>query len=133
MDLQAALEGRIPLRDLLGARPLEPEEAEAIQVTVDNSASQFFSVVEVRAPDQVGLLYRITDGLHALGLDIHSARIATLPDGALDVFYVRDVAGPGGGVGAKLNDPGAERAAQALAARLRGTPDSQSSADDIFN
>src|SRR6185312_2946870 len=51
-DLQAALEGRVPLRELLGARRLEPDEADAIQVGVDNAASQFFSVVEVRAPDQ---------------------------------------------------------------------------------
>jgi hypothetical protein len=41
------------------------------------------------------------------------------------------VASPGGGV--KLDDPGAERATQALAARLRGAPDSGSSADHIFN
>ena len=46
---------------------MEPEEAEAVDVRVDNAASQFFSVVEVRAPDQVGLLYRITAALHELG------------------------------------------------------------------
>ena len=83
----------MPLRDLLGARPMEPEEAEAIQVSVDNAASQFFSVVEVRAPDQVGLLYRIARALHELGLDIHHAKIATHPEGALDVFYVWDLSG----------------------------------------
>jgi [protein-PII] uridylyltransferase len=113
-DVQAALEGRVPLGDLLGARPLPREEAEAIQVSIDNGASQFFSVVEVRAPDQVGLLYRITDGLHELGLDIHHARIATHPDGALDVFYVWDLAGE------KLDERAAFLAATALTARLRG-------------
>jgi [protein-PII] uridylyltransferase len=113
-DVQSVLEGRLPLADLLGARPLPAEEAEAIQVSIDNAASQFFSVVEVRAPDQVGLLYRIAHALHELGLDIHQARIATHPDGALDVFYVWDLKGE------KLSAPAAGRAAQNLAARLRG-------------
>jgi [protein-PII] uridylyltransferase len=113
-DLQAALEGRVPLRDLLGVRRLEPDEADAIQVSVDNAASQFFSVVEVRAPDQVGLLYRITRALHELGLDIHHAKIATYPEGALDVFYVWDLAGE------KLGEPAARRAAVDLATWLRG-------------
>ncbi|MDQ6674261.1 MAG: ACT domain-containing protein, partial [Chloroflexota bacterium] len=113
-DVQAALEGRVPLGDLLGARAMQPEEAEAIQVSVDNAASQFFSVVEVRAPDRVGLLYRISRALHELGLDIHHARIATLPEGALDVFYVWDLSGE------KLDEPAAERAAAEVANRLKG-------------
>jgi [protein-PII] uridylyltransferase len=113
-DVQAALEGRVPLRDLLGARQMEPEEAEAVHVRVDNAASQFFSVVEVRAPDQVGLLYRITRALHELGLDIHHAKIATRPEGALDVFYVWDLSGE------KLDEQGAQRTAENLEARLKG-------------
>jgi len=113
-DVQAALEGRVPLRELLGARAMEPEEAEAIHVSIDNAASQFFSVVEVHAPDQVGLLYRITSALHELGLDIHHAKIATHPEGALDVFYVWDLSGE------KLDESGAKRTAANLAAHLKG-------------
>jgi [protein-PII] uridylyltransferase len=113
-DLRAALRGEIPLHDLLGPRRLEPGEAEAIHVAVDNAASQFFNVVEVRAPDQVGLLYRIASALHDLGLDIHHARIATNPEGALDVFYVRDLTGE------KLSESAADAAAARLAASLRG-------------
>lgn len=92
-DLRRALEGRLPVHDLLGAPRIEPSEAGRVQVRVDNLASQFFSVVEVRAPDEAGLLYRITSGLHAAGVDIHHAKIATHPDGVLDVFYVWDLAG----------------------------------------
>src|SRR5207245_1741875 len=43
LDVQAAIGGRLPLADLLGARPMAAGEAEAIQVSVDNVASQFFS------------------------------------------------------------------------------------------
>jgi [protein-PII] uridylyltransferase len=115
-DLRLALQGRTPLHDLLGSRPVPAEEAEAIHVAIDNSASQFFSVVEVRAVDQVGLLYRIASALHAQQLDIQHARIATRPDGALDVFYVR------GPQGEKLGDSDAIRIAAALGERLRGEP-----------
>ncbi|GAC1318787.1 MAG: [protein-PII] uridylyltransferase [Chloroflexota bacterium] len=113
-DLQAALAECIPLADLLGVRPLPPEDAAAIRVTIDNTASKFFSIVEVRAPDLVGLLYRIANSLHELGLDIHHARIATHPEGAVDVFYVWDLSG------AKLDDEAADTTAMRLTARLRG-------------
>jgi [protein-PII] uridylyltransferase len=113
-DLGSALQGRIPLHDLLGSRPMEPEDAAAIHVAIDSVASQFFNLVEVRAPDQVGLLYRIASALHAEGLDIHHARIATHAEGALDVFYVRDLSGD------KLSELDAERVSAALTARLRG-------------
>jgi len=83
-------------------------------VVVDNDASQFFSVVEVRAPDQVGLLYRIASALYDAQLDIQHARIATHPDGALDVFYVRTLKGE------KLSESEATRLSRALTSRLRG-------------
>jgi [protein-PII] uridylyltransferase len=112
-DLDLAMQGRIPLDDLLGSREMPPEEAEAIHVTIDNAASQSFSVVEVRSPDQVGLLYRIASALHAEQLDIQHARIATHPDGAFDVFYVRDLHGH------PLNDEAAKQVAASVTTRLR--------------
>lgn len=114
-DLQAAINGRIPLEDLLGARAMAEHEAALVHVSVDNSASQFFSVVEVRAPDEVGLLFRMANALSAEQLDIHHARIATYPEGALDVFYVRNLSGE------KLSDEDAPHVAAALTARLRGS------------
>ncbi len=112
-DFRSALRGSIPLEDLLGSRPVSEEEARLVEVSVDNTASQFFNVVEVRAPDQVGLLYRIASALSAEQLDIHHARIATHPDGALDVFYVRGLSGD------KLPDSRSAEVAAALTRRLR--------------
>jgi len=115
-DLHLALAGRIPLHDLLGARAVEPDEAAATHVSIDNSASQFFNVVEIRAPDHVGLLYRIASALHAEKLDIQHARITTHPDGALDTFYVRDLDGQ------KLTAEACAQVAQTLTSRLRTSP-----------
>jgi [protein-PII] uridylyltransferase len=63
------------------------------RVTVDNRLSDSYTVIEVKCPDRVGLLYLITRTLSAAGLDIASARIATEIDKAFDTFYVTDAAG----------------------------------------
>jgi len=49
--------------------------------------------VEIKAPDRVGLLYRLTRALAAAGYDVATAKIATDVDQAVDVFYVTDRAG----------------------------------------
>jgi [protein-PII] uridylyltransferase len=69
------------------------------KVTVDNRLSDTDTVVEVKCPDRVGLLYLITRTLSAQSLDIASARIATEIDQALDTFYVHDRSGR------KLDEP----------------------------
>jgi [protein-PII] uridylyltransferase len=60
------------------------------KITIDNHLSDAYTVVEVKCPDRVGLLYLITKTLSGLGLDIASARIATEIDQAYDTFYVHD-------------------------------------------
>jgi [protein-PII] uridylyltransferase len=63
------------------------------KVVVDNRLSDTETVVEVKCPDRLGLLYLITRTLSAQSLDIASARIATEIDQALDTFYVHDRTG----------------------------------------
>ena len=60
------------------------------KITLDNQLSDAATVLEVKCPDRLGLLYLITRTLSALGLDIASARIATEIDQAFDTFYVHD-------------------------------------------
>ena len=67
---------------------------------MDNDASPRATVIEVRAPDAVGLLYRVTASMAELEIDIRSAKIQTLGDHVVDAFYVRDAAG------AKITDEG---------------------------
>ncbi len=63
------------------------------RIVVDNSASSFFSIVEVFTYDFAGLLYGLTHALHDCGLDIWVAKIATKIEQVVDVFYVRDFDG----------------------------------------
>jgi [protein-PII] uridylyltransferase len=46
------------------------------------------TVIEVRADDRPGLVYRIAERLTELGLNISFAKISTEKNRALDVFYV---------------------------------------------
>jgi [protein-PII] uridylyltransferase len=79
------------------------------KIAVDNRLSDDQTVVEVKCPDRLGLLYLVTRTLSAHDLDITSARIATEIDQALDTFYVHDHEGR------KLDDPAAtERIREAL-------------------
>jgi [protein-PII] uridylyltransferase len=87
--VDALLAARRPRRAGL-VRPSTPGPA---RVTLDNSLSDTHTVVEVKAPDRLGLLYLVTRALAAEGLDIATAKIATDLDHALDAFYVTDRAG----------------------------------------
>jgi [protein-PII] uridylyltransferase len=62
-------------------------------VRVDNHASGSSTVVEVRAPDRLGALYRITRALADIDLDIRIAKISTMGNEVYDTFYVRTAAG----------------------------------------
>jgi [protein-PII] uridylyltransferase len=62
----------------------------APRVLVDNDASARSTVIEVRAPDGIAVLYRITKVLAELGLDVRHATVATLGAEVVDTFYVQD-------------------------------------------
>jgi [protein-PII] uridylyltransferase len=106
-DLEAVLAARLALTDRLAERARaydarrRPSAARPVvlEIIVDNAASATSTVVEVRAPDEVGLLHRVTQALFDCKLDVVSARASTLGDAVVDAFYVRDAAG------AKVTDP----------------------------
>jgi [protein-PII] uridylyltransferase len=60
------------------------------RVEIDNDSSSFFTIIEVFACDFKGLLFKITDVISRLGLNIAVAKVATKVDQVVDVFYVRD-------------------------------------------
>jgi [protein-PII] uridylyltransferase len=99
-DLAAVLSDRVAIGELLSERERvypRPRARAANQpgsdVTVDNEASETATVLEVRAPDEIGLLHRITRALFEAGLDVVSARVSTLGEMVVDAFYVRESGG----------------------------------------
>jgi [protein-PII] uridylyltransferase len=118
--LRKAIDGRISLEHrMIEKRRHYPERSDTpVTVAVDNSASDFFTVIEIGAPDRIGLLYDITRTLSDMDLDVHLAKVATYTDRVVDSFYVRDP------VGRKLDDPEqSARIESAVRARLTADPE----------
>jgi len=101
--LRAVITGEQSVEALLARRRALGREATGPggppKIALDNQLSDSATVIEVKCPDRLGLLYLITRALAGLGLDIVSARIATEIDQAFDTFYVQDREGR------KLEDP----------------------------
>jgi len=96
-DLRRMLEGRLDVEDRLERRARAVRHAGTAvpppKVTLVDGASQSATVVEVRAHDEPGLLWRIGRALGECGLNVQAARVETLGAEAVDVFYVTDSAG----------------------------------------
>ncbi|MHB1110023.1 MAG: [protein-PII] uridylyltransferase, partial [Devosia sp.] len=73
-------------------RRLKPFSLPA-QVSVSNTLSEKFTVIEVMGLDRTGLLHQLTREISDLNLTIHSAHIGTYGEKAVDVFYVTDLVG----------------------------------------
>ncbi|MCX8031456.1 MAG: [protein-PII] uridylyltransferase [Thermodesulfovibrionales bacterium] len=58
-------------------------------IEIDNEASSEFTILEISAPDRIGLLYDISMNLYLNEIDIASAIINTEDEIAQDVFYIQ--------------------------------------------
>ncbi len=95
LDRRLALQARVSRKSREQAkyrRRLAAEEPPR-EIVIDNNISEVATVLEVHAPDQIGLLYQLTQVLHELQLDIRSAKVQTLGPAVVDSFYLRDAAG----------------------------------------
>jgi len=70
-----------------------PERVVGTDVKIDNDTSSSATVIEVSAPNGMGLLYQITRALSSLDLNILSAKVQTLGADVVDSFYVLDNGG----------------------------------------
>jgi [protein-PII] uridylyltransferase len=95
--MRQAFAGKIQLRKAVAeaSRPKGRIKAFTVQpqVIVSNDTSNRFTVVEVAGLDRLGLLFKLTDSLFRLNLNIASAQITTFGERAVDVFYVTDLIG----------------------------------------
>ncbi len=64
-----------------------------VQVHLDPNASERYTVIELHAPDQTGLLYKVSGIMADFGVSIHQAFITTEVERAVDAFYVTDPLG----------------------------------------
>ena len=95
-DLRRALAGDLDLAERLDRQGLRGTRAGSAhrpwlappRVTLVDDASRTATVVEVRAHDAPGLLWRIGRALGECGLNVRAARVETLGAEAVDVFYV---------------------------------------------
>ncbi|CAN5262542.1 hypothetical protein BH20ACT3_BH20ACT3_05440 [soil metagenome] len=105
----AALAGRLAIEARLAERSRTYEDRDLAvhqsppSVRFDDDASTTATVVEVHAPDRLGLLYRVTRALDELDLDVRVAKVQTLGVVVVDAFYVTHTDG-------SLVDDGAVRA-----------------------
>jgi [protein-PII] uridylyltransferase len=93
-DLRRMLLGRLDVTARLERRaravPPPGSVVPAPKVTLVDEASETATVVEVRAHDAPGLLWRVGRALGECGLDVRAARVETLGAEVVDVFYVTD-------------------------------------------
>lgn len=97
-DLKKRINGKLSLSYRL-SRKAEPgvgtsnKPVKPPEVNVDNTSSDFFTLIEVFSTDKVGLLHLITRTLFDLHLDIRIAKIGVKGDQSADIFYVTDFDG----------------------------------------
>lgn len=99
-DLRAAYSGRLAVEARLERKARDYRTGGPVDVAIRilQEASSHSTIVEVRGPDVLGLLYGIVAGLSDLDLNIHVAKVDTREGRVVDVFYVRTLGGT------KLND-----------------------------
>ena len=94
--LAGVLQGEVDVEELVrrSQRPSilarRPRRRTGTNVEIDNQVSRQYTVLDVFTSDRVGLLFTITNCLYHLWLEIHLAKITTMVDQVLDVFYVTD-------------------------------------------
>ena len=98
-DLRLVMEGALDIEHLFREhdkkwkrRPKTPPNP-TVTTDVRFEENPRYTIIDVYAPDSVGFLYRVTETMSELGLDIFFAKIATRVDGIVDAFYTLDRSG----------------------------------------
>jgi [protein-PII] uridylyltransferase len=96
-DLRHALDGQLAIEARLADRAHTYRRRKRVQaapagppsVTFHDDESHTSTVIEVRAPNRIGVLHRITKAMAEVGLDIRHATVQTLGEDVVDTFYVQ--------------------------------------------
>jgi [protein-PII] uridylyltransferase len=108
-SLEAVLTGALEVDALLQRRGrpvgtrVSPTKTPA-SVTITNSESDFYTIVDITANDRLGLLHDLTRVIAEHGYEIYISKAATVLDQIADTFYLKDR------MGKKLSDVAAMEA-----------------------
>jgi len=95
--IEDVLSGAKRLPEVIASRSKSRKRNKAFTVTpavtISNTLSNKFTVIEVECLDRTGLLSEMTAVLSDLSLDIASAHITTFGEKVIDTFYVTDLVG----------------------------------------
>lgn len=75
---------------LTGGLPEATREVVEGAIEIDDRASPWHTIVELRAADRIGLLHRVALAFANAGLQIHHATVRTVDGEAVDTFLVTD-------------------------------------------
>ncbi len=109
LDLETRLKETRPLFSSIK----KPSKTVNFQVSINNVHSDFFTIIEVYAPDKRGLLYYLAKAISIWPLNIERAFISNKEDLVSDVFYVRTPEGE------KLSDEETESLEKYLRNKLK--------------
>jgi [protein-PII] uridylyltransferase len=119
-DLRRAVLGQLPVAERLAARErsqrrrTEPVPPRIVWLPATDAA-----VLELRATDSPGLLFRVAYALEAVGADVRAARISTLGGDVVDAFYLN-------GTWSAADRRAAEEAVLAVASSVGSMPSAAS-------
>ena len=87
-SLRRVLLGEIGIGELLQQQKKLLKEQTIYAAKINDEASERFSLLEVSAPDETGVVYRLSRAISALGWNIHAARLSVWGSRARDAFYI---------------------------------------------
>jgi [protein-PII] uridylyltransferase len=87
-DLRRVAAGDVSVTQRLRARAMSARGGAAPRVVWHREAATEAVVLELRAADSAGLLYRVATALDEAGAEVRAARISTLGGDVVDAFYL---------------------------------------------
>ncbi|MEU7901934.1 [protein-PII] uridylyltransferase [Actinoplanes sp. NPDC049118] len=108
-DLRRVAAGDVSVTQRLRARAMSARGGAAPRVVWHRGAATDAAVLELRAADSAGLLFRVASALDEAGAEVRAARISTLGSDVVDAFYL---------VGAWADPAARERVEAALLAAV---------------
>jgi len=93
-DLRAVLQGEVARKPHFGMRHRDLRHRYfadlPLELFVDNHTLAEDTLLEIRAPDRLGLLYRVGGTLRRLGFTIFGAKVSTFGESVEDTFFIRN-------------------------------------------